>query len=147
MRAAWIGGVGLVAALGVLLVVVDPEQSDGPDVSAWEDPTAYRFVVEGSCGETSLSGRWGIAVEDGEVAELTDLTGLFDPPEQSPEMGMTIAELLALAEEAEEEGADVVEVDYAEEDPARPETITVDYDTNAIDDEMCYRISDYAPGS
>ncbi|MFD5321447.1 DUF6174 domain-containing protein [Streptomyces sp. NPDC127098] len=128
-------------------MAADRERSDGPDVSAWQDPTAYRYVVEGYCGETSLNGTWEIAVEDGEVVELTDLTGLYEPPEQSPEMGMTIAELLALAEEAEADGADVVEVAYAEDDPARPEVITVDYDTNALDDEMCYRISDYAPGS
>ena len=31
--------------------------------------------------------------------------------------------------------------------PAWPAMITVDYDTDALNDEMCYRISDYTPGS
>lgn len=141
-RTRWGGG-----AAALLAVLATGCGGDGVDVPEWEEPAAYRFVLDGSCGETSLNGTWEIAVEDGEVVGLTDLTGLFDPPEQSPEMGMTIEELRGIVEEAGDEGADVLEVEYAEDDPGRPVEITVDYDEAAIDDEMCYRISDYAPGS
>ncbi|WP_132935039.1 DUF6174 domain-containing protein [Streptomyces sp. 8K308] len=115
------------------------------DVPEWEEPAAYRFVIDGSCGETPLSGTFEIAVEGGEVVEVTDLGGEHEAPYLSSQTGLTIAELREIVDEARDEGADVLEVEYAEDDPGRPVDIVIDYDENALDDEMCYRISDYVP--
>lgn len=60
-----------------------------------------------------------------------------DAPDEVPVIG----ELLGQAEAAREEGADVVDVEYAGD--GRPVRISVGWEENAIDDEEAYVISGY----
>ncbi|GAB2906795.1 DUF6174 domain-containing protein [Streptomyces mayteni] len=139
-RAGWAG------VLAVLVTGCGGGGGGGAAVPEWEEPAAYRYVLESTCGET-LTGTFEIAVAEGEVAEVTDPGGFYDPGDLSPEMGMTIGQLRELVAEAEDEGADRLDVEYAADDEGRPTRIAVDYDEVALDDELCYAVRDYAPGS
>ncbi|MBM2614524.1 hypothetical protein JIG36_03015 [Actinoplanes sp. LDG1-06] len=112
---------------------------------AWTEPAAYTYVLESSCGERALIGRFRITVEKGAVAGAV---GLDEPGRQMvetgrsepiPSVGMLIDQLndarVAGAHEADlETGADGV-----------PTRITIDPEKNAVDDESCYAISDLTP--
>jgi hypothetical protein len=97
-----------------------------------------------SCGERSLLGRFGVTVEDGVTVAyeaLDEQAGLFaGPPHEIPSLG----EMLRLVAEARDGGvADVTLVT----DPVdgHPVEVNIDWLPNAIDDEECYLVSDYAP--
>ncbi len=110
--------------LALLLVLVgcgDPQVSNIPN---WQAPDAYEFTVDSACGERALIGRFHVVVEDGSVVEAE---GLDD------------------AAIAKAEGAEIVEVQATED--GRPSAIDINWDTDAIDDEACYRITDYSAGS
>lgn len=92
-----------------------------------------------------LCGR--IVVENGSVVEAE---GLDESGRALFEHGFeddvpTLAELLEQAAAAEAEEADIVEVESTDE--GRPTAIDIDWDSNATDDEACYRIIDYRTAS
>lgn len=94
---------------------------------------------------TMLCGR--IVVENGSVVEAE---GLDESGRALFEHGFeddvpTLAELLEQAAAAEAEEADIVEVESTDE--GRPTAIDIDWDSNATDDEACYRIIDYRTAS
>jgi Family of unknown function (DUF6174) len=100
----------------------------------------YSYTVNAGCGERAgLVGLYRIRVAGGEVAHVWPLSGggggeaaLTDVP--------TIDQLVEEAETAEQEGADEVTVTTSPQD--YPHRIKIDQIADAIDDEVCYTISD-----
>jgi hypothetical protein len=91
-----------------------------------------------------VHGRLRLTVEGGEVVEAA---GLDDSGKMTVEAARlenlpTLKELVAEYEQAVRDRADkaVVEFDKGDGHPTR---IDLDIYSNAIDDEACYRISDY----
>ncbi|UUU32479.1 DUF6174 domain-containing protein [Streptomyces sp. CA-210063] len=108
----------------------------------WREPSAYRYRLKSTEGERPLIGTLDVTVRDGKVVETV---GVDDSGRQVVEQQLgevpTIAALLEQAEVAREEGADVVDVEYAKD--GRPVSISIDWDEKAIDDEEAYALSDY----
>jgi hypothetical protein len=107
------------------------DDADGAD---WQEPGAYTYTLDSLCGERSLLGTFRITVANGRVVSAEPAH------DQAPTIGALLAEARAAREE---EDADVVEVEYA--DDGRPTRIGIDYDVQALDDEACYHIADYVP--
>ncbi|MFE7839342.1 DUF6174 domain-containing protein [Streptomyces sp. NPDC057474] len=109
---------------------------------AWEEPSAYSYTLKSSEGERSLIGTFKVTVRDGKIVEAAgvDESGRRVVEQELSEVP-TIAGLLKKAETAREEGADVVEVEYAKD--GRPTSISIDREEDAIDDEEAYALSDY----
>lgn len=110
--------------------------------TAWAEPASYVYTLTSSEGERALIGTFRITVRDHRVAAARGLDDsarrvVADLPDQVP----TIGGLLKERERARDDGADEAEVEYASD--GRPERITIDWDTNAIDDEAVYTISDF----
>jgi hypothetical protein len=119
------------------------EPGGGAPVSAWDEwdePSDYLYTLDSGCGERSLYGTFRVTVRDGRVADWEPVGENYTP--RSVEVP-SIGGLLDEAEQARESGAD--EVHVSEADDGRPTSIYIDYDTRAIDDEVCYRIRDYQP--
>jgi hypothetical protein len=109
----------------------------------WTEPASYQYVLRSNCGERLVLGEYRITVDHGKVTAATGLdeTGRRLLSERKPDFLPTIGALLAEAEQARANGADVVEVTT---DPAtgQPTKIDIDPVKNATDDEGCYFISD-----
>jgi uncharacterized protein DUF6174 len=100
----------------------------------------YSYTVDAGCGERGgLVGWYRIRVSDGAVTDVWPL-GSFSP-EVSPSAAPTIADLVGEAAQAERAGADKVVVSTSPQ--GYPKRILIDRDTNSIDDEVCYTISDF----
>jgi hypothetical protein len=108
----------------------------------WREPAAYRYTLESSEGERSLIGAFDVTVRNGKVVKAVgiDESGRRVVDRRAAEVP-TIAALLEHAEAAREEGADVVDVEYAKD--GRPTRISIDWEENAIDDEEAYALGDY----
>ena len=153
MRAGWTSGALLVGVVlcGCAARTVPPASGDPAPVSEaaeWDEPADYRFAVTSSCGERAFIGDYRVTVRGGQVAaaETADPdTGKWTPvdPRWLPDV-LTLRDMLDEAREAQEQGADTVEVVT---DPAdgHPVEVRVDRETNAIDDESCYDVTDYEP--
>lgn len=117
-------------------------QAEGA-TGAWDAPPNYSFRVTSKCGEQNFIGTFHIVVRYGEVAEVK---GLDESGTNSVEyMGdkiPTLSDLLDYADEAQQAGADVVEVAYDEKD-GHPTKIEFDYNLNAVDDESCFVVTKY----
>ena len=114
-----------------------PSPSRSPAV-AWDEPPAYEFVLESDCGWGALPGPFRVSVLNGSVVEVEPL-GDYDVADRTLP---TLAEILAIAEAAREDGADVVELIQDPSD-AHPESLEIDRDSTLIDDELCFEISDF----
>lgn len=116
-----------------------------PNVPVWEEPASYTYTLTSSEGERALIGTFRVTVRDGKVAEAV---GLDDSARrvvrQLPDQVPTLGELLDEAAQARQEGADTVEVEYAQD--GQPTRILLDREENAIDDEARYDISAFEPG-
>ena len=126
----------------------EPQAGPGQAPPAtWTPPAKYAFVLSSQCGERALIGRFRVTVQDDRVV---DSAGLDDSSRRALMLRMadlvpTLRKLEQQAETARQAGADEVLI---ERDPAdaHPTKITIDYETNAIDDEACYTIEDYTIG-
>jgi hypothetical protein len=99
----------------------------------------YSYTVNAGCGERGgLVGLYRIQVVDGKVVDVWPLSGtgggaaLTDVP--------TIDQLVEEAESAEQKGADEVTVTTTSD--GYPSRIMIDQIADAVDDEVCYAISD-----
>ena len=116
-----------------------------PVTSGWTEPAGkYEYTLQSTCGERLVHGRLRLTVEGGEVVEAV---GLDEPGKMTVEAAKlehlpTLKELVDEYELAVREKADkaVVEFDKGDGHPTR---IDLDIYRNAVDDEACYRISDY----
>jgi hypothetical protein len=111
---------------------------------AWSEPANYAFVLDSSCGERLLIGRFRVTVTNAQVSGVKALG-----PDASRELMLqlknempTLGKLMADADKARRAGAAKVDV---KTDPAdgHPTLIEIDHEANAVDDEECYAISDY----
>ena len=99
----------------------------------------YSYTVDAGCGERDgLVGWYRIRVSDGAVTEVWPLDQYS--ADVSPSAAPTIADLVDEAARAERDGAEKTEVTTSAQ--GYPQRIGIDWDTNSIDDEVCYTISD-----
>lgn len=137
---------GVVAAIVVAATSACTPRSGG-DVPAlaWEAPDSYQFVVNSSCGERFFLGTFQITVRNGAVVETVGLDAdaerLLGNPQWRADIP-SLSDLIAEARVARAEGADLVRVNLSE-DGNYPTTIEIDWLANAIDDEACYRITEF----
>lgn len=114
---------------------------------AWVEPPAYGFVLESSCGEPALIGRFRVTVADGRVTGVQGLDESARRATQTSETELvpTLGQLVEAARTAREDGAEVVRTTV---DPAdgHPTAVTIDPAVDGIDDGTCYAVSDYAVG-
>jgi hypothetical protein len=122
----------------------DPAGAATATATAWAEPANYSYVLEASCGERALIGRFRVTVTNAQVSRTEGL----DPAARRASMLRladlvpTLGRLLDQAETARRNGAAKVEV---QTDPAdgHPTSIQIDEVADAVDDEECYAISDY----
>lgn len=117
----------------------------GPAESGWQPPGDYAYTLESSCGERLVHGKLRLTVKGGEV---TEAVGLDEPGRTTVEVARldrlpTLADLMDEYNTAVRNGAHRAEAEFGQD--GRPIRIDLDTNRNAIDDEACYRISDYAP--
>ncbi len=107
----------------------------------WERtrPSAYEFTVDVMCFCPTY-GRWRITV-DGQ--DVVDAEPLDDQRGRRPELP-TIDEILDEAVRAETTPGPTVEARY---DPRTgvPRSVSIDWIKNAVDDEIAWGVSDFAP--
>ena len=132
------------ALLAGCAAAAQPERDVGRQSQADGQPDTYTYVLDSSCGERSLVGRFRIDVVDGAVVAVKGLddTGRASVDQGGADEAPTIADLLHEAATARRRGADVVVVETTRD--GRPTRITIDGETEAYDDEVCYVISDVA---
>ena len=113
----------------------------------WRPPDRYEFTLDLSCGFRAFVGKFEVVVADGEVVEAQgiDQNARQFLQDQSVDDVRTLSELLQQAADADADGADIVEVHTGED--GHPTEITLDWSTEAEDDEVCYQITEYAPSS
>ncbi|WP_020524255.1 DUF6174 domain-containing protein [Catelliglobosispora koreensis] len=121
-----------------------PQNTIAP-TSTWQPTSSYTYTLQSSCGEQLLHGIMKITVQNGQT---TAAVGLDESGKRTVEAAKltslpTLAALIRQYEEAVSRGAALANADYA---PAgHPSRISIDYDKNALDDELCYVITDYTP--
>lgn len=129
------------------IVLVSCGTAGEPLVGAgWTAPAEYEFVLESSCGERDFLGRYHIVVEGEQVTEASGLDGYATrllSSDEHRDLVPTLSELLREVKDAEAQGADVAETTFDESD-GHPVTIEIDWDTDATDDEACYRVSQFS---
>ncbi|GIH10137.1 hypothetical protein Rhe02_82040 [Rhizocola hellebori] len=111
---------------------------------SWQEPANYEYTVASTCGERLLIGTFKMTVAQGKVTEVVRKDNTL--PEVKPENYPSLKDLLDEYLTAKKNGAHLAKL---ETDPAdgHPTKIDLDPIKNAIDDEACYRISNYTPRS
>jgi hypothetical protein len=102
-------------------------------------------VLDSSCGERLLIGRFGVTVQNGKVAEIVARNDSAGPTLRGlgPGVVPTLGELLDELDTARLEKAERAEVTFDPVD-SHPTHIEIDWLIKAIDDEACYLISEYS---
>ncbi|MFJ2241523.1 DUF6174 domain-containing protein [Streptomyces sp. NPDC087859] len=117
-----------------------------PAAPAWEEPASYTYTLTSSEGERALIGTFRITVRGGEV---TKAVGLDDSARrvvrQLPGEVPTLGALLEELEQARGDDADTAQARYAAD--GHPTSIELDWEKNAVDDEVRYDITDYEPAA
>lgn len=112
----------------------------------WTEPNNYTYVLESRCGERALIGIFEVTVEGHEVQDVValdeDAAAMLEHSGTDP--APTIGELITRLQTATQNGADRVHLEV-DADDGHPAMIEIDFDTNAIDDEACYTITDFDP--
>jgi hypothetical protein len=113
--------------------------------SVWREPQSYVYIVDSRCGERLLIGRIRLWVGQGKVvrAEGMDEPGRGLATEAKLANLPTLGQLLDEYDNARHSGADVATVAFDPGD-GHPTKIDLDPKKNAVDDEACYVISEYA---
>ncbi|WP_426594231.1 DUF6174 domain-containing protein [Cellulomonas sp. McL0617] len=134
----------VVAALLLVLPLAGCAASpaSGPRPSAGQGTAtaaSYTYVLESSCGERALLGRYAVTVKDARVTEVEDLATHAPAADYVAAYVPTID---ALTDRAASEHPS--ELAY---DPGTGMLTAVRFegDPNAIDDEECYVVSAYSP--
>jgi hypothetical protein len=120
-----------------------------PSERGWIEPADYAFTLESRCGERDLIGTFRVAVRNHETVEFH---GLDESGKAFPGDAASIPTLAGILNEAEEATSRHASSVKVETDPVdgHPMNVAIDWKANAIDDEACYRVSDYTladPGS
>lgn len=140
-----------VITLGVLAMVGCSADSDAPSdrprsaiatseatpsASRSAIPDSYRYVLESSCGERGLLGRYRVVVRDGVVASVKNLNHGYPYQPNLAE----VPTLAGLVEKAESAGPEAV-VDLILDGSGLPKSLEIDHIPDAVDDEECYEVS------
>jgi hypothetical protein len=160
-RMAWSSRMWWVAVAGTAAIAVTGcgqaqrpagnvvQSSDGRVVASgdnvWREPHSYVYIVDSRCGERLLIGRIRLWVGQGKVvrAEGVDESGRRLATEAKLANLPTLGQLLDEYDKARHSDADVATVAFDPGD-GHPTKIDLDPNKNAIDDEACYVISEYA---
>ncbi|WP_173056182.1 DUF6174 domain-containing protein [Phytohabitans houttuyneae] len=133
--------VGLLAAMSLAACGEATHTIEAAPV--WQEPSHYTYVLESSCGERLLIGRFRITVDGGKV---TKAEGLDEPGQRAlqgkSESPPTLGQLLEQVRTARRANAHKAELTTDPTD-GHPTKITIDPIENAIDDESCYAITEY----
>ncbi|MDQ0603686.1 hypothetical protein QF037_008031 [Streptomyces canus] len=117
-----------------------------PAAPAWEEPASYTYTLTSSEGERALIGTFRITVRGSEV---TKAVGLDDSARrvvrQLPDPVPTLGALLKELEQARGDDADTARARTAAD--GHPTHIELDWEENAVDDEVRYDITDYEPAA
>jgi len=123
-------------------VSTHPAQTAG---TAWQEPSAYTYILRSTGGERALIGSFRVSVRAGKVVRADGLDAESRAViRRSPTIVPTIGTLVREVEQARREGADRADTEYAS--AGYPRRITVDWSATAVDDEVRYEISGYTPG-
>lgn len=128
-----------VAVVAVAGCSAEPDPSDEvtPSVSRSAIPGSYRYLLESSCGERGLIGRYRVVVRDGVVTSVENLNDDYDYEPSLAEVP-TLAGLADKAESAEPEAV----VDLVLDGSGLPKSLSIDHLPESIDDEECYDVSE-----
>jgi uncharacterized protein DUF6174 len=116
-----------------------------PATSNWTEPAGkYEYTLQSNCGERLVHGRMRLTVSGGKVV---DAVGLDEPGRATVEVAKlerlpSLRDLLAEYDQAVRDKAYKAVVEFDPRD-GHPTFIDLDPLRNSIDDEACYRISDY----
>ena len=111
----------------------------------WQEPDEYVFTVDAGCGLRAFSGRYTVHVVDGAVVEHAALDGRGGHMDLSNDQVPTMADIARRYREAKAD-PDARATIVTDPDDGHPVAVDIDWIVNAIDDEECYRVSDYVPG-
>lgn len=112
----------------------------------WREPVSYTFTLDSQCGERALIGRFLVEVENGKTVRVEGLEGYFASHPIEPRAVPTLNDLLSVAADARRQGASQVSVVLDPVD-GHPVSVSVDWRADTIDDEECYEVTEYLPGS
>lgn len=111
-------------------------------VPRWVEPERYSFTLLSEGGERRGTGKFRITVADGKVVEAV---GLDESARLVVAGGTrdlwTLKDLLTQLRQARADRADVADAVFAPD--GHPTEIHLDWDTNSVDDEADYRITEY----
>jgi hypothetical protein len=147
---------GVLALVGAVLVAVAGCGSKGTDTevlesaAAWSQPDNYAYTLKSECGERFLIGTFRITVAGGQLTKVDALDEGARNAVQGRDLAFlresvpTLQGIAAEAARMRAEGADVVEVKVDPVD-GHVTSVNIDQYKNAIDDEICYTITDFTP--
>ncbi len=133
-----------VAVVAAVTAALSGCGNDVQPAAQWPEPSRYTYVLESTCGERALIGRYRITVADGKVTAAEGLdeparrTVTDSPADTIPTLGGLVDEL----NQARQGGAGIAELETDGAD-GHPTRITIDPEPNAVDDESCYAITDF----
>ncbi|MFL6071694.1 MAG: DUF6174 domain-containing protein [Actinomycetes bacterium] len=119
----------------------NPQTAFDAAQAAWEEsgPDAYSLHLVSSCGERAGLGEFAITVDaDGATAKPLDKWS--DQPRIA-----SVPDLFDEIKAGLDGNAESVQVEY-HPTLGYPQRIDIDYVRKAIDDEVCYRVSDFTSG-
>ena len=142
---------GLVVAGALIAVLAGCGLVGGPSAEdqhrdRWQEgkPSTYSFVLDATCGERALIGRFAVTVRGTEVTRVEglDQQGRALVKVRS-DLVPSLDGLLAELDDARHRDADVARATFDEGD-GHLTTLQIDYDKNATDDEACYLVTAYS---
>ena len=136
---------GIALTTAVVLTACSGEAPSPVGPAGWQEPDEYVFTVEADCGLRMLSGRYRVHVVDGAVVEHIPLDGRAGPMQLQNDQVPTLADMIRRFHEANAD-RDAKAAMVTDPIDGHPVAVDIDWIVRAIDDEECYRVSDYAPG-
>ncbi|MFI9809122.1 DUF6174 domain-containing protein [Streptomyces sp. NPDC052301] len=140
-----LSAVAVTGALMCLVTACGAETSTGAGAQrpvVWEEPVSYAYTLTST--SDVLAGSFRVEVHHGKVTKVVGLDEDSRRQVREPRVRVpTIGELLKRLDEARSGGADTAEAEVAAD--GHPVRISLDRDTNAVDDEALYLISAYGP--
>ncbi|MDX2702014.1 DUF6174 domain-containing protein [Streptomyces sp. PA03-6a] len=130
-----------VSALALAATACGSDTEAAPE-PRWAEPARYSFTLLSEGGERGGLGKYRITVADGKVAEAV---GLDEAARRTiarePQNVRTLRDLLTELRQARADEADVADAVFAPD--GHPTEIHLDWETNSVDDEADYLITEY----
>jgi hypothetical protein len=131
----------------------------GGSAPAWTEPASYSFALSRGCEEAAPVGRYQATVANGKIVTSERIGALSAVPSSSAEVDLgpategqqgeeievpTLAELVAMAKTAEEDGAEVSTEFHAGD--GHPVKVKINVGDDPLQAE-CWNVSEYRAGS